>query len=370
MRDAHYDAPYSDIPRRAMPNTTNIKSSAKLRGWIKKAKTVADQPVSFDEPPWTQTPQGELRQVGVELEMAGIQPEIVAKAVQNNLGGRIVRDSAFLTRVVETEFGEFGIELDADLLTSRKYQEHLAGLGIDLGEGTTRDQIESFISRVAGLIVPLELVGPPVPWTELGRLDEIRRRLHKAGAKGTHGSPFYAFGLQLNIEAASLEVDHLLSMLRAFLLKYEWLLERLDIDLARRVSPYVQSYPEDYVTHVLNTDYRPDIETLIDDFLNYTPTRNRPLDLLPLFAYIDENRVMAAPVEKELIKPRPAFHYRLPNCLVDEPDWNLAVPWNDWIEVERLAADPDGLEKACRDRLADPRWWKLLGSGLLRWLRS
>ena len=132
----------------------------------------------------------------------------------------------------------------------------------------------------------------------------------------------------------------------------------------------MQSYPEDYVAHVLAADYRPDLETLIDDFLEFTPTRNRPLDLLPLFAHIDEDRVMAAPVEKELIKPRPAFHYRLPNCLVDEPDWSLAVPWNDWVEVERLAADAKALEKLRRKRLTDSSTLKRLASGLLRRLRS
>lgn len=333
-----------------------------------RAREPENQP-EFSAPPWTENPSGELRRVGVELEMAGIEPEAVARSVVTVLGGRIERDSAFMTRVLDTELGDFAIELDADLLTSRKYQQHLAEIGIDLGEGATRDQIESFISRVAGLVVPLELIGPPVPWTQLGQLDEIRRRLHQAGAKGTHGSPLYAFGLQLNIEVASLEVEYLLAMLRAFLLRYDWLLERLEIDLARRLSPFVQSYPADYVAHVLAADYRPDLEALIDDLLSFSPTRNRPLDLLPLFAHIDSDRVMAAPVEKELIKPRPAFHYRLPNCLVDEPDWSLAIPWNDWIEVERLAADGKALERERARRLADSNLVSRWASAALRWLR-
>jgi hypothetical protein len=40
-----------------------------------------------------------------------------------------------------------------------------------------------------------------------------------------------------------------------------------------------------------------------------------------------------------LVKPRPAFHYRLPNCMVDEADWTLAEEWNRWVVVERLAYD-------------------------------
>ncbi|NDY95927.1 amidoligase family protein [Wenzhouxiangella limi] len=324
----------------------------------------------FDPLPRQTTPAGDARRIGLELEVAEVRPQAMAEAVTAVVGGSIEHESAFLTRVRATEFGDFNIELDASILRDRRYQQALAEIGIDIGEGSARDNIEDLMSRVAGLIVPRELVGPPIPWTEFARLDEIRLRLHKAGAKGTHSSPFYAFGLQLNIEAASLDADYLLNMLRAFLLKYEWLLERSDVDLARRISPYVQSYPEDYVAHVLNPDYQPDLTTLIDDFLYYTPTRNRPLDLLPLFAHIDEQRVMAAPVEKELIKPRPAFHYRLPNCLIDEPDWNLSVPWNDWVAVERLAAEPRALEKECTSRLKSSSPVKRWLSALVRKLRS
>lgn len=324
----------------------------------------------FDPLPRRTTPAGDARRIGLELEVAEIRPQAMAEAVTAVVGGSIEHESAFLTRVRGTEFGDFNIELDASILRDRRYQQALAEVGIDIGEGSARDNIEDIMSRVAGLIVPRELVGPPIPWTEFSRLDEIRLRLHKAGAKGTHSSPFYAFGLQLNIEAASLEADYLLNMLRAFLLKYEWLLERSDVDLARRISPYVQSYPEDYVAHVLNPDYQPDLTTLIDDFLYYTPTRNRPLDLLPLFAHIDEQRVMAAPVEKDLIKPRPAFHYRLPNCLIDEPDWNLSVPWNDWVAVEHLAAEPRALKKQCNSRLKSSSPIKRLLSALVRKLRS
>ncbi|TVS11838.1 MAG: amidoligase enzyme [Wenzhouxiangella sp.] len=323
----------------------------------------AETPARFDPLPWTQTSAGKPRMVGLELEVAGIRPRRMAEAVTAVVGGTIDQESAFLTRVRDTEFGDFAVELDASILRDRRYQEPLSEVGIDLGEGQARDHIEDMLSRVAGLVVPLELVGPPMPWAELGRLDDIRLRLHQAGAKGTHSSPFYAFGLQLNIEVASLDVDYLLAMLRAFLLKYEWLLERSDIDLARRISPYIQSYPEDYVAHVLDREYRPDITTLIDDFLRFTPTRNRPLDLLPLFAHIDEDRVMAAPVEKELIKPRPAFHYRLPNCLIDDPNWNLAIPWNDWVSIENLAADGKALEQARDARMSEP-------GGLQRWLRG
>lgn len=315
----------------------------------------------FATPPRANNTAGEKRRVGVELEMAGLRPEQVADAVAEVVGGRIEVENAFVTNVRESRLGEFRIELDADLLKSRQYQRMLADVGIDIGEGDEREQLEAIISRVAGLVVPLELVGPPVPWTELTALDDIRERLHHAGARGTHSSPLYAFGMQLNIEAACLEAGYLLSMLRAFLLSYEELIEAERVDLSRRVTPYVQPFPEEYLAHVLQADYAPDVGELINDYLRLTPTRNRPLDLLPLFAFLDEGRVMTAPVETHLIKARPAFHYRLPNCLIDEPDWSLATVWNRWIEIERLAEDSDRLERLRVRRLKS-------SSPLRRWL--
>ncbi|WP_223846212.1 amidoligase family protein [Wenzhouxiangella sp. AB-CW3] len=299
--------------------------------------------------------------MGVELELSGITPDQMAKAVMATAGGEMKRSSPFESTVRDTTLGDFRIELDADILKSRGYQKHLQDLGIDIGEGETRENLEQVMSKVAGLVVPLELVGPPIPWTRLPELDAIRKELHEAGARGTHSSPFYAFGLHLNIEVASVEANDILSLLRAFLLRYEWLLEAEDVDFSRRITPYVQPYPEDYVRHVLDPDYQPDQRRLIDDFLAMTPTRNRPLDLLPLLAHLDEDRVMDAPVERDLIKPRPAWHYRLPNCLIDEADWSLAVPWNHWMAVEQLANQPDELETECKHYLETP-------GGLKRWL--
>lgn len=315
----------------------------------------------FDDPPREHGPDGGLRRVGLELEMTGLPPERMAEAVVDIAGGRLERTSPFVTRIKDTEFGEFRIELDADILKSRGYQKHLSELGIDIGDGGVRENIESALSRIAGLVVPLELVCPPVAWPDLDQLDRIRQRLHHAGARGTSSSPFYAFGLHLNIEAARLDADYLLSILRAFVLRYEWLLEREGVDLSRRISPYVQPYPEQFVVHILQSDYAPAVDQLIDDFLYYTPTRNRPLDMLPLFAHIDHERVMASPVERELIKPRPAFHYRLPNCQIDQPEWSLAVAWNRWVRIEHLAEDHSRLDQLGRKRLAE-------ATNLKRWL--
>ncbi len=86
--------------------------------------------------------------------------------------------------------------------------------------------------------------------------------------------------------------------------------------------------------------------------------------MLPLIAHLDEDRVRRA-VDDPRIKSRPTLHYRLPNCDIDNPDWNLDSSWRLWLEVEKLANDPQRLETFCREyqrelgrvgHLFDARW--------------
>lgn len=325
---------------------------------------------SFDTLPWTENHEGKPRRIGVELEMAGVDAEQIAAAVTDELGGRFEPESAFSGHVRDSELGEFRVELDAEVLTSRGYLDSLRRLGISIEAGDLRDNLESVLSRLAGLVVPHELVCPPIEFDALSRLDAVRANLHAAGAQGTQSSALYAFGLQFNVEIHDRSAAALLTMLRAFLLRFDSIVEREDIDLSRKLSPYVQPFPEDFVAHVLDPDYAPDRDELIGDYLHFTPTRNRPLDVLPLFAWLDEDRVAQAPVEHSLIKPRPTWHYRLPNCRIDDPDWNLATPWRAWAEIERLASQPPELKNLAAQRLRDSsrlrRWWAATWRGLRR----
>jgi hypothetical protein len=134
-------------------------------------------------------------------------------------------------------------------------------------------------------------------------------------------------------------------MLRAFLLLFDWIFESARIPLARQLSPYIHEFPAAYAKMVIDPDYRPTLTDFITGYLDHNPTRNRPLDLLPLLAHIDHARVFAYPIERDLVKPRPTFHYRLPNSEVDDPAWTIARDWNTWVEVERLAGDPERARK-------------------------
>jgi hypothetical protein len=320
----------------------------------------------FRELPWADAPDGRPRRIGVEIEMAGVSLDVMAAAVLAEFGGRIESGGAFVTTVRGTEVGDFQVELDARVLKDHRYRDQLRSLGIELGDEDSA-ALDRWLADVAGLLVPHEIAAPPVPVTMLPRLDRVRADLQRKGARGTQSSLLYAFGLQLNIEVHSLEPDWLVPVLQAFLLLYEALVRAGNIDLSRQLSPYIKPFPGSYARHVLQPGYRPEMSALIDDYLEHNPTRNRPLDMLPLFAEVDRERVLAAPVERELIKPRPALHYRLPNCEIDDPQWTLARPFNAWAEVEYLAADPGRLEAACAGYLQRPA--QALGQLADEWAR-
>jgi hypothetical protein len=155
----------------------------------------------------------------------------------------------------------------------------------------------------------LEAAGDPAgPWAverDFTWLKELGRRTRDPDAAMTPveaaGEEMLrnAFGLQLNPEVPDTDAGTLRRYLQAFLC------------LADRLQA------------------RPRVD----------PTRNRALDLLPLFLHLDPGRVRAA-VDNPRAKPRPALHYRLPNCEVDHSGWGLGPAWRGWLQVEHLAADP------------------------------
>lgn len=167
--------------------------------------------------------------------------------------------------------------------------------------------------------------------------------------------------LTVTPEVPDESTDTIIAYLKAFVCLYEWLYVRADINLSRQVTNYIDPYPKAYVRTLLRADYWPEQNRLIDDYLTHNPSRNRALDMLPLFAHLDEARVRRT-VDDPLIKARPTLHYRLPDCEIHRSDWSLSQAWNDWVAVEELAADTQRLRECCKayyDFLADPldRWF-------------
>lgn len=307
------------------------------------------------------------RRVGVELEFTGLTIERIGEILRHTLGGEIRPHSAYEYTISGTALGDFAVELDYAFLKERGRREHEPGL-LDELEQVSEDVLGALAKRV----VPLEIVCPPIAISNLHRLHPMIEALRRAGARGTSGSAIYAFGLHLNPELPDLETDTLLGYIRAFAVAYDWLKRVSEIDISRRVFPYIQPFTKAYVRTVCDPAYTPTRSRLIGDYLAENASRNRALDMLPVFAHIDEARVKAA-VADGLVHPRPALHYRLPNCEIEKPGWGLRPTWDHWLVVERLAADRDQLMTICQDycsALDRPlgHWLGRWGSGFERYL--
>ncbi|MCW4149259.1 amidoligase family protein [Halomonas sp. 18H] len=317
---------------------------------------------------------GKTRCVGVEIEFAGLPPRETAELVQSLFGGDIEVLSAHRLKVVETRWGEFGIELDTQY-AHPDAERFSADAHPDSEWQRMRHDFHTrtreLIGDVVTGLVPTEIVCPPVPWDELGELDALFEALRQRGAKGTDASLLYGFGLHLNPEASSLEPRAILDCLRAYLLTARWLREQIHVDITREVLPHANPFTRAYALKVLDPDYQPELRTLIDDYLEYNPTRNRELDLLPLFAFLDPTHPHEL-LSDQLVKPRPTYHYRLPNAQLSDPQWGASLEWNRWLEVEALAAAPDTLGERSAQYLARhrPGWprriWNILQN---RWRR-
>lgn len=291
--------------------------------------------------------KGEKRRIGLELEFAGIEPDKAAKIITLLYGGKIQKEHRYQLNIRDTELGDFRVELDARILQQMATQNIFDAFNFNIEQESLSKSIEDVVDKLARSVVPLEIVMPPVPIEELPKLEKLRKALQENKAEGTHTSLVHAFGMHINIESPDLEISTLLNYLRSFVIIYPWLLEILNIDFSRRISPFVDPFPEAYVTLILDPDYKPDQIKFIEDYINHNPTRNRPVDMMPILGMLNEELI--EPVmegAKNLL--RPTFHYRLPNSRVDDPEWTFMSEWNYWIAVEKLAADKDLLEKLSR----------------------
>lgn len=287
----------------------------------------------------TQAEDGSERKVGVEIELSGLGYENLVSHAARLLGGSSEPVSRYVSRI-NTDSGEFTVELDADPikemdLTDERLPESLREFG---------SQAMSLIDYAAERLVPLEIVGPPMPLSELELIENLVDELRDLGAKGSREAPYFAFGLQLNPELPDLEPETLVRYMQAFAALYDWLKARHQLDISRKLTTYIEPWSSRYVQTLMADHYNPDLRTLMADYLRHNPTRNRALDMLPLFRHLDEDW-LARFVDDPRIKSRPTLHYRLPDCDIDNPEWHFSSVWNDWVVLENLANNPEDLQE-------------------------
>ena len=284
--------------------------------------------------PQPRNASGELRRVGVEVEFSGMTEENAARVLAETLGGAASEKKPGEWSVTGTELGGFECYLDSAPLNKMDRE----GIGKSLRE-------------LARTVVPVEIVSDPIQIDQIPALDEALEALAKAGATGTTGGVLLGFGVHFNPEAAALTFEAIAPVLTAYALLEDHLRRSAGIDLSRRMLPWVDPYPRSLVDRLAADDGPFDMRSLIDTYLELAPSRNHGLDMLCLFAQIDRSRV-ARVMDMEQIQPRPTYHWRLPDCRINEPGWSLALEWNRWALVERVAADKallQGLKAAWRD---------------------
>jgi hypothetical protein len=69
--------------------------------------------------------------------------------------------------------------------------------------------------------------------------------------------------------------------------------------------------------------------------------------MLPVFMHLKPG-LTSSLLDDTRTSARPTFHYRLPNCSLENADWTLASEWNRWVLVEQLADDEETLMGYCR----------------------
>lgn len=258
-------------------------------------------------------PDGSPRHIGVEIEYSGVPLDRSAQTVQSLFGGEITSISRHQKKVINTEYGDFTLELDASLL---KKMEDKETSPISTIMGNLSAELDDLLSNVAEKFVPYEIAAPPIPISELDSINRLISHLRLQGALGTTHALHYAFGVHLNIEPPEKDTQTVLSFFRVFLILQAWIERQSELDLTRQISPFINDYPSSCLKLMMDSDYAPDQSQFTQDYIEHNPTRNRAIDMLPILAYWDEATVRDA-LPDEKISPRPAFHYRLPNSKID-----------------------------------------------------
>ncbi|MBL3561785.1 amidoligase family protein [Rhodovulum sulfidophilum] len=281
-----------------------------------------------------ETRAGEPRRAGIEIEFGELTEAEAADVVARTLGGTPREIAAHDFEVETPDLGRVLICLDTSFRD--KAGSALTDLGLQLGRA----------------VVPVEVVTPPLHPDQLPEAERLRGALRAAGARGSREGVFLGFGLHLNPEIPGQDAADLVPIVRAFALIEDWLRKADPIDPSRRLLPFVDPYPRSLIDRLASAGPDWSLEAFADAYLDETPTRNRGLDMLPCLAHLAQDRVaQALGPGAASIGARPTFHYRLPDCRIDEPGWRLAYEWNRWVMVERLAADTAALKGLAADWL-------------------
>ncbi|MCR9085774.1 MAG: amidoligase family protein [Rhodobacteraceae bacterium] len=272
---------------------------------------------------------GSERKIGVEVEFAGLSEDTTAEQIARCLGGVVEHQGAHRFNIGTAGHGDWVVELDT--AWAREIES-----GGDLA------------ATVARTVVPIEIVTAPIGEDDLHLLDDLLKCLARLGARGSRESMVGAYGIHFNPAEPAPET-RLVPVMRAYAAVEAWLRHVSDLDLMRRILPFIDPWPAPLVRDLL--DPRARELTMADGmelYLSHVRSRNYGLDLLPLFRHLDRVRVDRRLGDEHGIGARPTYHFRLPECRLDEPGWSLMTEWSKWLLVESVAAVPALLDHVTR----------------------
>lgn len=311
-------------------------------------------PPAFPPLPRPNTAQNTPRRCGVEVEFSGLTETQTAELVQKQLGGEIT-DTDPHNIVVQTDrLGKIKVELDTALT---KYRDlPMAENALDM----------------ARAIVPVEIVTDPLPLAQLPELEALCATLRAAGAKGSDDGPLSGFGVHLNPEVVSADDAMTPRSILAYALLEDHLRTASPIDTTRRIMPFVDPWPRALSDALVNAGPDATLQDQRAIYAAHINSRNFGLDLLPLLKSADPDGYARDFPEQSAIKPRPAFHFRLPDSRIDDPNWTLAQEWQRWLLVESVADSPPLLTALCEawvghraEILAGRQTWAAIVADLL-----
>ncbi len=292
--------------------------------------------------------KNEPRHVGIEIEYSNLSLEKSAKLVSDLFGGNLHKITKYELELKDTKYGNFKFELDAQLLQKMQSDNLFDKLSDIIG--SVSHSIDDIVDKTSKGFVPFEIAAPPIPIKNLDEADKMIESLRLNGALGTTHSLYYAFGVHFNIEPPSQNIEDVLRLFKSFLIIQKWIEVQSEVDIARKISPYINDFPKEYIKKIVDIDYKPTKEEFLQDYIKYNPTRNRILDMLPQLAFWDEKEVRKH-LPKEKINPRPTYHYRLPNSKVNLFRWNLSQEFQLWVIVEILANNEKVFNKMSKEFL-------------------
>ncbi len=260
------------------------------------------------------------RQVGIEIELGGLEESRLAELVADELAGEVAHKGAQRYVVTDTAIGDVEVYLDTAFRVDK------AGLIGKLGLDAARS------------VVPVEIVTPPMDPGDIKLLDRLCEAARRQGATGTRDGLLLGFGVHLNVETTGDTLNDILPTLQAYALLEDLIRNHDPIDPSRRLLPFVDPYPRALVDALASHEFG-SVTDLITCYLTHSPTRNRGLDMLPIFAEIDRDLVERHIGSEQKLSARLAYHFRLPDCRIDDPDWSLQREWDRWCALEEIAND-------------------------------